>query len=924
MVMRYLDIWGTSKQNILYMTGLLFCPWSGVVCPVERLVGGVEGSLGHAGTVLGLLQLLLSLAELGQVEGGDLLRLLNLLLVGLDLLLQLASQLGHAVLVLLVLINLELELLAAALGLLVTLHVLASVGLSVAQLNLQLPDPGLQIGQGSAASTHGGVVGLGTLVLKLGQLSLQGSLGLGQSGGVVLLSAELIGQTGGINHGLLGLLLRVLGLVRHVVNLSVQGVDSALDAALLSGGAGVDGGHLIDSIPGLAQLSLGLPLATLGRVQKRPGLLHLPGESVGTAVSKAGLLSHLLADTGLLGEGALSLPHLALVALDGLLGLVVGLVGVIQSNLQLVDLTLKLLLDPQTLSLGALLRLKGGLHGVHGSGMVLASILELFLLLSDLAVDLLLDLSQLQLSSQHLVLLGLQSTLGLLQGGLQLLLLSLQTAPLLVQLVDGAASVSQLVQQVLDLVSQVLVLPADHIQLLHHLVMGGLQAEHLGAVVAGLGPAGVQLGHQVVSLALPLPDNLVKVVGALLGDDGSGVSALVLHGDLLQLGLQAVLALLGGGNLGVEAVNGLLSLHDAAAQLGLATLQLVNAAKSLGLILGLPQLDLSLGLGQSLQGVILLLILLVNAHAQVLALGAEHLELGQQRSSVASLGVSKLLGVLQLGGQGDLVLAEVADGVLSLLILPGQILGLNLQLLPGGVSLIEGASMLIQLGVGLNNESLCHLAVPLHVGTLPHGLVKTSTGVHEITLHGSLVLLGLGLVLVERVNVLAHLAHGVVVLGPHGGQGALVLDVGLLQLHLQLGQLGLALLVQLNLGASVGSSLIKTTAQVLDVTGQDGPVLLSLGSGLPLNDKLLIQFINASLQLLDLLGVLAAKSVLVLNLGADRGKLLLLPHESLLELRPDTLQIRDSLLGQLEVSLNLPLHLLNISLALLLTLKSVL
>merc|ERR1712079_992151 len=239
----------------------------------------------------------------------------------------------------------------------------------------------------------------------------------------------------------------------------------------------------------------------------------------------------------------------------------------VQSNLQLADLTLKLLLDPQTLGLGALLRLKGSLHGVHGSGMVLASILELLLLLGDLTVNLLLDLAQLQLSSQHLVLLRLQSTLGLLQGGLQLLLLHLQTASLLVQLVDGAASVYQLVQQVLDLIGEDLVLAADHIQLLHHLVVGGLQAEHLGAVVAGLGPAGVQLSHQVVSLALPLPNNLVKVVGTLLGDDGSGVGALVLHGDLLQLGL--------------EAVNGLLSFHDAAAQLGLAALELVNAAKSL-------------------------------------------------------------------------------------------------------------------------------------------------------------------------------------------------------------------------------------------------------------------------------------------------------------------------------------------------------
>merc|ERR1719245_1428212 len=251
-------------------------------------------------------------------------------------------------------------------------------------------------------------------------------------------------------------------------------------------------------------------------------------------------------------------------------------------------------------------------------------------------------------------------------------------------------------------------------------------------------------------------------------------------------------------------------------------------------------------------------------------------------------------------------------------------MGFNLQLLLGGVRLIEGAGQLIKLGVGLNNQALGHLAVPLHVGSLPHGLVKTSTGVHQVTLHGGLVLLSLGLVLVQGVNVLSHLGHGVVVLAPHGSKGALMLDVGLLQLSLELGQLLLPLLVKLNLGASVGSSLLKATAKILDVTGQDGAVLLCLGSGLPLNNKLLIKLINATLELLDLLGVLAAQSVLVLDLGANRGQLLLLPHQSLLKLRPDTLEVRDSFLSQLEVTLNLPLHLLNITLGLLLALKSIL
>ena len=55
----------------------------------------VKGRLSQPGTVLGLLQLLLGLSELGQVEGGDLLRLLDLPLEVPQLHLQLVHQLLH-------------------------------------------------------------------------------------------------------------------------------------------------------------------------------------------------------------------------------------------------------------------------------------------------------------------------------------------------------------------------------------------------------------------------------------------------------------------------------------------------------------------------------------------------------------------------------------------------------------------------------------------------------------------------------------------------------------------------------------------------------------------------------------------------------------------------------------------------------------
>merc|ERR1719418_222599 len=91
-----------------------------------------------------------------------------------------------------------------------------------------------------------------------------------------------------------------------------------------------------------------------------------------------------------------------------------------------------------------------------------------------------------------------------------------------------------------------------------------------------------------------------------------------------------------------------------------------------------------------------------------------------------------------------------------------------------------------------------------------------------------------------------------------------------------------------------------------------------------LNSQLLIQLLEPGLQLLGLLGILGAKSGLVVNLSGKGAALLVLASSSSLKLTLDAFQVRDGLLGQLEVSLNLPLGLLNISLDLLLALKRIL
>ena len=63
---------------------------------------------------------------------------------------------------------------------------------------------------------------------------------------------------------------------------------------------------------------------------------------------------------------------------------------------------------------------------------------------------------------------------------------------------------------------------------------------------------------------------------------------------------------------------------------------------------------------------------------------------------------------------------------------------------------------------------------------------------------------------------------------------------------------------------------------------------------------------------------------LVFNLCRNRGNFLLLALHSLRQLSVDPLEVRDGLLGELEVALHLPLHLLHVALGLLLALQSIL
>merc|ERR550517_2056766 len=471
------------------------------------------------------------------------------------------------------------------------------------------------------------------------------------------------------------------------------------------------------------------------------------------------------------------LLQLALVALDGLQTLRVGLVGMVETNLELVDLTLKGLLDAEGLALGLLLSLKRSRHRLHRTGMVLPGVVELLFLLGHTPVNLLLDLSKLKLGTEDLVLLLLEGALGLLRSSLQLLLLLLKTTPLLVQVMDGAATLTELVQKVLDLVSEVLVLALDNVKLLQTLVASGLQPEELRGVVAALVLGGGHLGRDISGLGLPLAKNLVEVLAPLLRDEGCSVHPLVLHSQVIKLVVHPGLGLLSVGSLGGERGNQLLALDDLGLQLVAGGLKLLNPAHALGLEAGLPQLDLSLGLGEGLQGVGLPHGFVLHLLPEVLKVGGHHLVLGQQRGTILALSISQGLGVLQLGGARDLTLVHVGNGCLQFVNLAGQVLVLDLQPLLGRLSLIEGTGHLVEPGVGVNDVALEQLAALVQISLALDSVLEVATGIAEVQLHVSLVLLGLHLVAVEVVNLLSQVSHGVVVLHAQSSKGSLVSNV---------------------------------------------------------------------------------------------------------------------------------------------------
>merc|ERR1712083_1107247 len=134
--------------------------------------GKLKVGFSHLCTLFSLLKLLLSLAELSEVQSSDFFSLFNLLLISLDFLLKLGRELRHAVLVLLVFIYLEGKFLAAAFGFLVSLCIFTSMCLNISKLYFKLSDPCFKLCHGCTSVPHCILIGLSKLIFQFTKLRL--------------------------------------------------------------------------------------------------------------------------------------------------------------------------------------------------------------------------------------------------------------------------------------------------------------------------------------------------------------------------------------------------------------------------------------------------------------------------------------------------------------------------------------------------------------------------------------------------------------------------------------------------------------------------------------------------------------------------------------------------------------------------------
>merc|ERR1719365_202157 len=331
---------------------------------LESVVVGCKGRCLHgsngraAGTCAGLGQRLLvqvgtlrapgqvglHLPELGQVEGGDLLGLLDLLLVRLDLALELVNETLHPLVVLSVLILLVSQLLDVSLGPTEVLLGISAPPVLCIHLGLKLANPGFHLGHCLLASLQCVLLSFIASVLGVLHLGFQKLLVPLQGHGSLLLHAQLICKASSINHGALSFLLRKMSLSGHLVQVMAHGSHLLLALHLGPADRLVGASLVAQALVCVCKLLLHHATVAISLFQQGPCLLQGVLVCICTTVRRNKVVRGNCLGAALLLKPLLDVPDVALDQTDVALALRVGSIGVLKGNSKVNDVRVELLL----------------------------------------------------------------------------------------------------------------------------------------------------------------------------------------------------------------------------------------------------------------------------------------------------------------------------------------------------------------------------------------------------------------------------------------------------------------------------------------------------------------------------------------------------------------------------------------------------
>merc|ERR1739844_477165 len=591
----------------------------------------------------------LSLAELGEVEGGDFFGFFDLLLVPLDLSLKLVDERLHTLVVLAVLVSLEGELLDPSLALPQVLLSISKTSALGIHLRFELSDATLEFTHGLFSSLESVLFGIIKASLHVLGLGLHELPSLFQDLSVLLLSTEFISKASSINHGTLGFGFGVRGFNSHLVQITRESLHLSFQLPLCSRNGLVSAGELSKSFVGVRELLFNSAASAVSLLQKSAGFLKSILVGVSLAISSDQVVMGSFLGMLFLFKLCLSFPDGKVILLNGFLSLSIGRSGMFEGSVKIKNIRFKLLLHAKSFSLSLGFHFNSSLHSFDAFREVPSGGFKLFILFSHATLNLLPHLSELELSTKNLIFFLLKSTFGFTKSSLQLHFLGLKTLTDFVNLVDVASTFANLVQDILDLIREGAILTTDLIKLKHSLIIGRLHTEEFGRRDPSFLLADIKIHAQSINLGLPFANNPIKLLGFLIHRSVENLGLIKLHGHLIKFSLKLSFALFQLRRFRVQLINSSFTFRKSSLQLELRHFKFLSLGNSFLLISLPPHVSLTMSLVKLTRQIILGSSLFVEMFAHTVNFMFGIAEFSKKGLAFFGFLISHMLDFIQLG-----------------------------------------------------------------------------------------------------------------------------------------------------------------------------------------------------------------------------------------------------------------------------------